>query len=83
MTPEQEAAQILIRLLDTIVAPMGKRLGEQHKDEIRRACALLSVDGTMEPLDDLPRVSPAEAMIEAAQADPKFQEWRETKRRTR
>lgn len=78
MTPADEAAAILTRMFETIAHSMGKRLLEIHKSEIRRACELLSADGTLAPLDDLPsgpRVSPAEAMIDAAKADPQFRDW--------
>ncbi len=77
MTPADEASQILIRMFDTIAAGMGKRLKEQHKAEIRRACELLSQDGTMEPLEDAPRVSPAEAVMEIAEHDPGYKRWRQ------
>lgn len=79
MTPADEASAILIRMFETMAASMGKRLKETHKAEIRRACELLSLDGTLAPLDDLPRVSPAEAMIPASAAIPK--DWLERKRR--
>ena len=85
MTPADEAAQILIRMLNTIVHPQGKRLGAIHEAEIRRACELLSVDGALQPLDDLPsgpRVSPAEAMIDAAKTDPQFRDWQRRRERS-
>lgn len=79
MTPADEAAQILIRLLNTIVAPMGKRLGADHIAACHQLCELLSLDGTLAPLDDapsMPRMTKAEAAIDAALADPQFQEWK-------
>jgi hypothetical protein len=76
MTPADEASQILIRMFDTLAAGMGKRLKEQHKTEIRRACELLATDGTLEPLEDAPRVSPAEAMVAIAEIDPGYREWK-------
>ena len=81
MTPAEEASAILIRMLDTIAAGMGKRLKETHKAEIRRACELLSADGALEPLEDAPRVSPAEAMIEVAAHDPGYRKWKEERDR--
>lgn len=87
-TPADEAAAKLIRLLNTIVAPMGKRLGAQHEDAVREICQLLSIDGALAPLDDLPsapRVSPAEAAasnyVPAEQVDPNYREWKERKER--
>ncbi len=79
MLPHEEASTILIRMLDTIAAGMGKRLKEEHKTEIRRACELLATDGTLQPLDDLPRITPGEAassFVAAAEADPGYQEWK-------
>lgn len=80
MRTDEEAAQILIRMFETIAASMGKRLKDTHKAEIRRACELLATDGALTPLDDLPpmpRVSPAEAVMEFAQNDPGYQRWKE------
>lgn len=86
MTPADEAAAILIRLFDTIAYGMGKRLGDIHKAEIRRACDLLSLDGTLAPLDDLPRVSPAEAAADFAEVPQVVKDWKrqrqEPERRT-
>jgi hypothetical protein len=82
-TPSEEASAILIRMFDTLAASMGKRLKETHKIEIRRACELLSADGTLEPLEDVARVSPAEAMVEAVQTDPGYKRWREERSRDR
>lgn len=83
MTPHEEASQILIRMFDTLAASMGKRLKEQHRAEIRRACELLAMDGALEPLEDAPRVSPAEAMVAAAEADPNYRRWKEERERAR
>ncbi len=85
MRDSEEAAAILIRMLNTLAAGMGKRLKSEHEAEIRRACDLLSTDGTLAPLDDLvPRVSPAEAasnLVMAAEADPGYRRWKETRER--
>jgi hypothetical protein len=78
-TPADEAAEKLIRLLNTIVAPMGKRLGDDHRAVVREICELLSADGTLTPLDDLPsmpRMSPAEIVVDAAERDPGYQAWK-------
>lgn len=81
-TPSEEAAAILIRMFETMAAGMGKRLKEEHKIEIRRACDLLSTDGTLAPLEDLaPRVSPAEAMVAVAERDPGYRKWKEERER--
>lgn len=77
MQPHEEASAILIRMFDTIAASMGKRLKEEHKVEIRRACELLATDGTLQPLEDVPRVSPAEAMVAAADSDSNYREWKQ------
>jgi len=79
MSPQDEAAEILIRMFETIARGMNKRLKEEHKSEIRRACALLATDGTLAALDDLPRTSPAEvavAFVNEAERDPGYQEWK-------
>lgn len=77
MTPADEAAAILIRMFDTLAAGMGKRLKDSHKAEIRRACELLSVDGTLAPLEDVARPEPAE-YIPASAAIPA--DWMARKR---
>lgn len=80
MTPADEAAQILIRMMNTMVYPLGKRLSPAHEAEIRRACELLSADGTLAPLDDLPsapRVSPAEAAANFAEVPEVVRRWKE------
>lgn len=85
--PADEAAAILIRLFNTLAYGMGKRLKPEHEAEIRRACELLSADGALAPLDDLPtipRMSPAEAaanFIPAEQVDPQYREWKQTRAR--
>jgi hypothetical protein len=82
-TPADEAAAILIRMFETLAAAQGKRLKEQHRAEIRRACELLSADGALEPLEDVARVTPAEAavsLVTAAEADPNYRKWRQEKR---
>lgn len=81
MNPHDEAAQILIRMFETMAHGMGKRLLETHKAEIRRACALLATDATLEPLEDMARMSPAEMMVGAAQSDPNFKRWKESRER--
>lgn len=85
MTPSEEASAILIRMLDTLAASMGKRLKDEHKAEIRRACELLATDGALTPLEDLPpmpRVSQAEAAVmEMAERDPGYKRWKEEKER--
>jgi uncharacterized protein CbrC (UPF0167 family) len=84
MRADEEAAQILIRMFDTIAASMGKRLKEGHKAEIRRACMLLSEDGALDPLEDMPpmpRVSPAEAVMEIAERDPGYKRWKQERER--
>lgn len=78
-TAHDEAAEILIRLFNTLAAGMGKRLKEEYKAETGRACELLATDGTLAPLDDLPCTSPAEtasAFVLAAERDSGYQEWR-------
>ena len=82
-TPADEASAILIRMFDTLAAAQGKRLKDTHKAEIRRACELLSADGALEPLDDLARISPAEAVMEFAEKDPDYKRWKESRERTR
>lgn len=82
-TPAEEASEILVRMLNCICAGMGKQLKPEHKAEIRRACELLSQDGTLAPLADLPRVSPVDAMVEAAIADPNYQRWKQERNRER
>ncbi len=79
MTPAEEASAILIRMLDTIAYSVGKRLKEEHKAEIRRACELLATDGALLPLDDLPRTSPGErkAAREYAAVPEEVARWRE------
>lgn len=81
MNPHDEAAAILIRMFDTIAYGMGKRLKEEHKAEIRRACELLATDGTLQPLDDMPRVSPAEAAATYADVPAEVRRWREQRER--
>lgn len=80
IAPADEAAAILIRMFDTIAYGMGKRLKEEHKAEIRRACALLSADGTLAPLDDapstMPRMTPAAAASEYAEVPQEVKDWR-------
>mgnify|MGYP001561619353 CR=1 FL=1 len=77
MKEHEEAAAILIRILNTLAAGMSKRLKIEHEAEIRRACELLSTDGTLAPLDDLPRAVESE-YIPASAAIP--QAWLDRKR---
>ena len=81
MTPEQEAAQILTRVFEALARANGKTLNKRTRSDIARACELLvSASGQYtELLDDLPtaaRMSPAEAVVNAAEHDPNYQEWR-------
>lgn len=82
MSPEAEAAQILTRVFEALARANGKTLNARSRADIGRACELLSHAGAnlSELLDDVPRVSPAEAMVDAAERDPNYQEWR--RRRT-
>jgi hypothetical protein len=77
MSPEQEAAQILTRILESLARASGKTLKPSTRADIQRACELLAGAGAeYEQLDDLPRVSPAEAMVAIAESDPGYQEWK-------
>jgi hypothetical protein len=86
MTPQAEATAILTRLLEALARASGKTLNERSRADISRACELLSHAGA--ELDELltdvsaaPRVSPAEAMIEAAERDPGYRQLKEARER--
>jgi hypothetical protein len=87
-TPTQEAAAILTRIFESLARASGKTLKPTTRDDITRACELLASAGQEldDLLDDLPRVSPAEAaanFIPAEQIDPTYRQWRaERKERT-
>lgn len=82
MTPEQEAAQILTRILESLARASGKTLKPDTCADIQRMCKLLSGAG-YDDLDDLPRVESPE-YIPASAAIPKdWMEQRERERRGR
>ena len=74
MTASDEAAQILIRVFEALARQNGKTLAQATREDIRRACDLLTQgDGLEELLEDIPaRQSPGEQAIN----DPQFQKWR-------
>ena len=80
ITPADEASAILIRLFETLAHGMGKRLKEEYKSEIRRACELLATDGTLTPLDDLPKATPGERAAVYAEVPDEVERWRAERR---
>lgn len=81
-TPADEAAAILVRVLESLARASGKTLKASTRADIQRACELLSSAGFDELEDISPaRVSPAEAMVEAAVADPNYQRWKQRRGR--
>lgn len=75
MNVAEEASAILIRMFETVARGMNKRLLEEHKTEIRRACALLSQDGTLAPLEDLPKAN--EYIVPPAEIPVEVKRWKE------
>lgn len=79
MQPNDEAAEILIRVMESMARRMGATLKPATRDDIRRACELLSSAG-YEALEDAPRVSPAERAANAYQPAreviPNYREWK-------
>jgi len=86
MMPQQEAAAILIRVFEALARASGKTLNSRTRVDIERACTLLAsagaeLDDLLDDAPSMPRYAPAEAMIEAAKADPQFQAWKQRKER--
>lgn len=86
MTPQDEAAAILTRVFEAICRVNNKTLNARTRADIARACELLSHAGGeySELLDDLPRMSPAEAasnLVMAAEADPGYRRWKQERER--
>lgn len=88
MNPQDEAAQILIRLFEALARRSGKTLNQRSRADIARACELLSHAG--EELDDLldelppaPRPAPEHrpAREYATQVLPEVERWREQRGR--
>lgn len=81
MTPADEAAQIITRVLESLARASNKTLKASTRADIARACSLLA-DGAaeydqLEDLPPMPRVSPAEAVMEFAEKDPGYKRWKE------
>ena len=81
MTPSDEAAQIITRILESLARAAGKTLKASTRADIARACELLA-NGAAEydQLDDLapmPRVSPAEAVMDIPAEVRRWKEQRE------
>ncbi len=74
----EEAAQILTRVFEALARANGKTLNARTRADIGRACELLASGGAELDalLDDLPKVSPAEARANDAERDPAYIEWR-------
>ncbi len=85
MRADEEAAQILTRILESLARVSGKTLKQSTRADILRACELLSSAGQeydqLEDLPPLPRVSPAEAVMEMAERDPGYKRWKEQRER--
>lgn len=86
MSPVDEAAAILTRVFEALARASGKTLNARTRADIERACELLASAGAelgdlLDEVPSVPRVSPAEAMVEAAQADPNYQRWKENRGR--
>jgi hypothetical protein len=60
VTPQDEAAQIFMRLFEALARRSGKTLNKRSRDEITRACELLASAGAeLEDLfDELPLPRP-------------------------
>jgi len=87
MAPADEAAAILIRVFEALARASGKTLNARTRADIERACELLASAGAEldDLLDDLPRVSPAEAAAANYEPPekviPNYREWKERKER--
>jgi hypothetical protein len=85
MTPEQEAAQIMTRILESLARASGKTLKPSTRADIVRMCELLASSGAeYDQLDDLPKATPGEAavnLVAMAEADPNFKRWKEDRDR--
>lgn len=82
MTPQDEAAAILVRLFESLARASGKTLKSSTRADIKRACELLSSAGAeYDLLDDLVRQSPGEsaAMHHAGDArdDLRYMAWKQ------
>jgi hypothetical protein len=77
VTPTDEAAAIIIRILESIARLNHKTLSARTRDDVLRACELLTqaAGGFDELLDDLSE-PPPRSPGEQATLDPNFQRWR-------
>jgi hypothetical protein len=92
IAPQDEAAAIFVRLFESLARASGKTLRSTTRNDIARACELLSQSGQeYDLLDDLlehtpPRrdyatVSFSRDQVDAADRDPQYVAWRERQRR--
>jgi hypothetical protein len=65
MTPQQEAAEIFLRVFNALARASGKRLSAAMATDVRRACELLGGVGDEldAALEDAPRASPGEQAV--------------------
>lgn len=80
MTPQEEASEILIRILESLARRSGKTLNERGRADVRRACELLSHSSEQfsDLLDDLPPPRPArEYSTVSFDVPPEVGRWKE------
>ena len=82
--PQDEAAQILTRLFEALARQSGKTLNARSREDIKRACELLSNASAEldDLLDDLPPPKPKTTPAERWAAVPaEVERWREMRGR--
>ena len=84
MNSNDEAAEILIRILESLARRTGKTLNERGRSDVRRACELLShsSDQFSDLLDELPPTPrPREYGTVEFTVPPEVKSWREGRER--
>lgn len=83
MEPTEEAAQILIRIFESLARRAGKTLNERGRADVKRACELLSHSSEQygDLLEDLPAPRPrSEYSTISFEVPPEVERWKERQR---